>query len=133
MTSIATMSEETDGTVWDKKLGLIRFSINNTYHQYVKQHPHKLLLSYESRSVKGYFIKDELRNAHDESSDIQVLREDALTAIKENQTKQRERYTKKKCRKVLEIGDVVVVQREASATDGPKKVLSKYKRQYIIN
>lgn len=129
---IATMCKQADNKDWDNFVGIVQYSLNNTYHRTIKTTPFKLLLSYSPRNVSGGVLEDVLRQQN--SDHIDNVRELALKSIIEEQNKQKHAYDKARCEATTYYpGDYIMIKRVTMPESGKSsKLLPHYKGPYII-
>ncbi|KAK9687924.1 Integrase core domain [Popillia japonica] len=151
VTAIASMTSDPEGREWDKVMGQVQFSLNNTVHKATGTTPFRLMFNFQPRGYTGQQLQDEVDEyVREETSDLRKraidnirqdqvrqrlpdLRKRAIDNIRQDQVRQRLRYNKRRCNSdTLAEGDLVLLRREASATGEPRKLLEKYKGPYVI-
>lgn len=131
--AIASMSHDPENRDWDEYIANIQWAINNSKHGVTGETPFHLLFGYRPRDLGGNPLRDALMTWEHKAVNIDEKRRVALERIRENQNRQQEIYNKKRARaNHFQVGDIVLVRRDANIVGESRKLLPKYRGPYII-
>lgn len=139
LTAVTTMYKQEDGKDWDKNLKIIQWSINSMPNKTTGKTPHELLFGYHPRNAlknKLILALEEIQPT-EETDALEILnenREYALSQIEKAQVSQKKRFDKaRKAPTKYNVGDLVLVQRDAAASGQSRKLMPRYKGPYMVD
>lgn len=131
--ALASLTTDEESRDWDQFVGQLKFGINNTYHAAIKTTPFSLLFNFRPRSYDGNPLVDDQLRFNSDSTDVETRRREAFEHIQEGQRKQQMVFDQRRGDpKAYQVGDLVVVRRNASSTGTSRKLIPKYAGPYMI-
>jgi hypothetical protein len=129
LSSLATYKFNTDERDWDRQLGNIQWSINNTINTTTKKCPSELLFGMKFNSNFENMLGSDLSNQdYPMVQDFDQVRQEASDNIKIAQQTQKQKYdNNKQPAHIFKEGDLVKVTKTNFYNDGKsKKLLPKF-------
>lgn len=132
LTSLAATAD--DERKWDNVIGSIRFGINSAVQSVTGKSPHELLFGYKPQGIDDAFLAHEVQQNEYVGHDMSTVRNEAARRITAAQLKQKAYYdAKRKTPIVYDVGEQVVLRRNAYANEGKsKKLLPKYGGPFVV-
>ncbi|CAK1599605.1 unnamed protein product [Parnassius mnemosyne] len=123
--------------LWDECVSDIQWGLNNTINKTIGKTPAEALFGIKTIGTNDSLVQINVLSDSDNenaqnTNNIDSIRNEISQRIKIDQTKQKERFDKK--RKILKfvVGDLVRVEREIPSTGKSKKLISKVRGPYRI-
>lgn len=133
--SLATANNGSPESRWEDHVAKVQWSLNNTLNKGIGRTPAEVLfgcrMSGTSDSRLNTVIRDDLQSNLGESRE--TIRNEVSEYISKNQDYQKTKYDKnRKTPRTYNVGDLVRVYRNQSATGQSRKLLPKYQGPYKI-
>lgn len=149
-TVLAALSASNHGkpeSLWDECVSEIQWGLNNTLNKGIGNTPAQALFGMNlvgTSDALANILNNESDNPneinnernHDKENEQEVglktVRNEISSFVNKNQTKQKERFDKKRIKVNFNVGDLVRVERDIPSTGGSRKLVSKIRGPYRI-
>lgn len=131
--SLTAQNLNCDERIWDEKVGIIQWGLNNTTQKTTGRSPSEVLFG-SSMSAEFNPTLNEVREHTRQDKDVTLIREEVKERIKESQIKQKENYDKgRKPARIYNEGDLVKISKTQFNNEGKStKLLPVYAGPYKV-
>lgn len=136
--ALATANNDQPENKWDEHVAKVQWSLNNTFNKGIGGCPAEVLFGTKMTGINDSRLNLSISEDRDQNNNAEISRQEMRERVSEHiadqQKSQKKRYDKRRREaKAYEVGDLVRVLRNPSATGQSRKLLPKYQGPYRIS